>query len=53
MCIQDMSDCLENYLEVRGVEPSFGSDLLSFFQVFEHNVYIHNFLEELKRFCSE
>jgi len=45
--------CLEKYLSVRGIDSTFGADLLMFFQVFEHNVYIHEFLEKLEQFSTQ
>ena len=54
MCLlQELYDSLEDYLEERGIGQPFGSELLNFYNMFEHKSYATDFLEKVKKFCSE
>lgn len=50
---KDLYSSLEHYLEERGISKNFSMELLGFYDVFEHRVYVTNFLEGIKKFCSE
>lgn len=50
---QELYDSFEDYLEERGIDASFGSEILTFYSMFEDKTYVTNFLEKVKSFCSE
>lgn len=51
--MQDLYDGLDKYLARRGIDQKFGSELLSFYAMFDHSAYATNFLEKMQEYCSE
>ena len=51
--LQELYDSFEDYLKERGIDHSFGAELLNFYTMFQHRTYATGFLEEVKAFCSE
>lgn len=50
---KDLYDGLESYLAERGINRTFGSDLLNFYAMFEDRAYTTDFLERMKKYCLE
>jgi hypothetical protein len=51
--LQDVYEGMERYLVERGINQTFGSDLLNFYGMFERHAYTTHFLEQMKNYCSE
>ena len=50
--VQDLYSGLLDYLKEKRIDETFATEILVFYQAFEHQCYVRNFLEEVKTFCS-
>lgn len=51
--VQDLFDALLEFLMERNIDEQFANEILTFYKAFEHNCYVTNFLEGLKKYCTQ
>lgn len=51
--MQDLFDALMEFLMERNIDEQFANEILAFYKAFEHNCYVTNFLEGLKKYCTQ
>jgi len=51
--IQELHEALREFLVERHINKQFASEILQFYKVFEHRCYVTNFLEGLRKHCTQ
>ena len=51
--VQELLESLKEYLRQRGINQKFSSEIIGFYQSFEHHNYVNNFLGNLQKFLAK